>query len=297
MTNPELVRNVAVVGHLHHGKTSVMDMFVEQTHDLKQQALAGEQQLRFTDTRFDEQVGSTSAGRWSGELRRAAVLCVCVGGGWGVLMRAHMCCRGQGAKQGSPGPCALRWRGAWVGGSGRGAPVCHCARAPVVVDAAQAVPRGPTARRPALLQARQMSIKMMPMSLVMESAKGKSYLMNLMDCPGHVNFNDEVRVCRRPGAGGVVLRGSGATWGSLLRLWLAKPLDLRTSKTGEGGGGWALLALQDGGAGGPPATRAGSLPHAHPSLPCCRCADDRRAAVGRRRAAGGGRCRGADAGH
>lgn len=32
MTNPELVRNVAVVGHLHHGKTTIMDMMVEQTH-------------------------------------------------------------------------------------------------------------------------------------------------------------------------------------------------------------------------------------------------------------------------
>ena len=30
MSNPELVRNVAIVGHLHHGKTTIMDMFVEQ---------------------------------------------------------------------------------------------------------------------------------------------------------------------------------------------------------------------------------------------------------------------------
>ncbi len=30
MTNPELVRNVALVGHLHHGKTTVVDMLVEQ---------------------------------------------------------------------------------------------------------------------------------------------------------------------------------------------------------------------------------------------------------------------------
>jgi hypothetical protein len=30
MANPELVRNVALVGHIHHGKTGLMDMFVEQ---------------------------------------------------------------------------------------------------------------------------------------------------------------------------------------------------------------------------------------------------------------------------
>jgi hypothetical protein len=42
------------------------------------------------------------------------------------------------------------------------------------------------------MQARAISIKMMPMSLVMEGCNGKSFLVNLMDCPGHVNFNDEV---------------------------------------------------------------------------------------------------------
>jgi translation elongation factor EF-4 len=35
-----------------------------------------------------------------------------------------------------------------------------------------------------LLQARGMSIKAMPMSLVMENMAGKSYLINLVDCPG-----------------------------------------------------------------------------------------------------------------
>ena len=31
---PEFVRNVAVVGHLHHGKTAFMDMLVFETHKL-----------------------------------------------------------------------------------------------------------------------------------------------------------------------------------------------------------------------------------------------------------------------
>ena len=30
----EFVRNVAVVGHLHHGKTALMDMLVFETHKL-----------------------------------------------------------------------------------------------------------------------------------------------------------------------------------------------------------------------------------------------------------------------
>lgn len=32
MNKPELIRNVGIVGHLHHGKTSLMDLFVQQTH-------------------------------------------------------------------------------------------------------------------------------------------------------------------------------------------------------------------------------------------------------------------------
>ena len=31
---PEMIRNVAIVGHLHHGKTALMDMLVFETHKL-----------------------------------------------------------------------------------------------------------------------------------------------------------------------------------------------------------------------------------------------------------------------
>ncbi|KAG9017656.1 hypothetical protein FRB90_000352 [Tulasnella sp. 427] len=47
LQHPEMVRNVAVVGHLHHGKTSLLDMLVFETHKLVWEA---EKPLRYTDT-------------------------------------------------------------------------------------------------------------------------------------------------------------------------------------------------------------------------------------------------------
>jgi U5 small nuclear ribonucleoprotein component len=55
MDNGCLVRNVALVGHLHHGKSSFMDCLIQQTHpdlDTKE-----DKPLRYTDTLFTEQVG------------------------------------------------------------------------------------------------------------------------------------------------------------------------------------------------------------------------------------------------
>ena len=56
---PDQTRNVAIVGHLHHGKTAFMDMLVTQTHDLSERLgrRAGrrkEEQLRYTDVHFLE---------------------------------------------------------------------------------------------------------------------------------------------------------------------------------------------------------------------------------------------------
>lgn len=52
MDNPLLIRNIAVVGNVHHGKTLLMDMLIETTHkqpwDLKKE-------VRYTDNSISEQ--------------------------------------------------------------------------------------------------------------------------------------------------------------------------------------------------------------------------------------------------
>lgn len=108
MSNPSLVRNVALVGHIHHGKTLFMDMLVEQTHHISTFDQNSEKHMRYTDTRIDE-------------------------------------------------------------------------------------------------QERRISIKAVPMSLVLEDSNSKSYLCNIMDTPGHANFSDEMTAALRLADGAVLI--------------------------------------------------------------------------------------------
>ncbi|KAL2353148.1 116 kda u5 small nuclear ribonucleoprotein-like protein component [Cryomyces antarcticus] len=65
MNLPEQIRNIAVAGHLHHGKTALMDMLVMQTHDLSDQlekktGRKRDEQLRYTDVHLLERARGLS---------------------------------------------------------------------------------------------------------------------------------------------------------------------------------------------------------------------------------------------
>jgi len=104
METPTLIRNICLAGHLHSGKTLLMDILISQTHE-KEWKLHKE--TKYCDTRKDE-------------------------------------------------------------------------------------------------QQRELSIKSTPVSLVLESTREKSYLINAIDCPGHLDFSDEISAGMR-GSDGVVL--------------------------------------------------------------------------------------------
>jgi U5 small nuclear ribonucleoprotein component len=59
MNYPEQIRNIAIAGHLHHGKTAFMDMLVMETHDIQdrldsKRGKKREEQLRYTDVHMVE---------------------------------------------------------------------------------------------------------------------------------------------------------------------------------------------------------------------------------------------------
>lgn len=56
---PDGIRNIAIAGHLHHGKTAFVDMLVMQTHNLSRKldqrtGRKQDEQLRYTDTHYLE---------------------------------------------------------------------------------------------------------------------------------------------------------------------------------------------------------------------------------------------------
>lgn len=105
MDYPDLIRNVTLAGHLHHGKTSFVDCIMEQTHpDLEQN---DELPIRYTDTLFTE-------------------------------------------------------------------------------------------------QERGVSFKAQPVTVVLPDSKGKHFLINVLDTPGHVNYSDEVTAAYRISDGVVI---------------------------------------------------------------------------------------------
>ena len=59
--SPDTVRNVALVGHLHHGKTGLIDLLVTETHDIPPiRQTKEDSRLRYTDTHILERARGIS---------------------------------------------------------------------------------------------------------------------------------------------------------------------------------------------------------------------------------------------
>jgi len=135
MDLPNLVRNVTLCGHMHHGKSTFMDVLIEQTHDVEwgPESAEAENSVRYTDMLLAE-------------------------------------------------------------------------------------------------QERGISIKSTPMTFVLPDSREKSFLCNIMDTPGHVNFSDEVAAAFRLSDGVVLvvdaLEGVMLQTERLIKLALQEQLSL-----------------------------------------------------------------------
>ena len=105
MNTPNLIRNIAVLGNFHHGKTLFVDTLVQATQEKEWDPAKN---VRYTDTRIDE-------------------------------------------------------------------------------------------------QDRELSIKSCAVTLVLEALSTKSYLINILDCPGHINFADESTAALRMADGAILV--------------------------------------------------------------------------------------------
>ena len=52
MKNQNVIRNICIAGHLHHGKTLMMDLLIQQAHNRKT-GWDKERNYRWLDTRVD----------------------------------------------------------------------------------------------------------------------------------------------------------------------------------------------------------------------------------------------------
>lgn len=157
MDYPKFSRLVSVVGTLHHGKTSLIDILVDATHpsNLSHLGLSAEAKAEdIGETAENSSSSSSSSSRHGGLSTNKK--------------------RGETGRLADVAKASSGVDGKGTGEGGR-----------LYMDSRQDE------------RSRQISIKTKPISLVVDDLKNKSHLINLMDTPGHLNFGGEVAAAMR----------------------------------------------------------------------------------------------------